>query len=121
MIVPIDKIDSAPVTRNGLKQLYFVLWTMGENFPAHKSFSTVDLRRHENYMRQAYTDGRLIMAALFENGSGIINLVEAESETEIQKFVRNNPEVIDKKMQARIKMCKPIFWKNFSLEESRKQ
>ena len=88
---------------------------MGENFPSHKTFTTVDLRRHENYMRQAYTDGRLIMAALFENGSGIINLLEAESETEIQKFVRNNPEVIEKKMQARIKMCRPLFWKNFSL------
>ena len=115
MIVPLDKIDPPPSLRSGLKHLYFILWTMGENFPSHKTFTTVDLRRHENYMRQAYTDGRLIMAALFENGSGIINLLEAESETEIQKFVRNNPEIIEKKMQARIKMCRPIFWKNFSL------
>jgi hypothetical protein len=115
MIPSLDKNDPAQAMRSGLKHLYFILWTMGENFPIHKTFTTVDLRRHENYMRQAYTDGRLIMAALFENGSGIINLLEAESESEIQKFVRNNPEVIEKKMQARIKMCKPIFWKNFSL------
>ena len=67
-------------------------------------------------MRQAYTEGRLIMAALFENGSGINNLLEAETETEIQKFVRNNPEVIEKKMQARIKMCRPLFRKKFSLD-----
>ena len=115
----LDKSDPATVVRSGLKHLYFILWTMGENFPPLKTFTTVDLSRHENYLRQAYSDGRLIMAALFENGTGIINLLEAESETEIQKFVRNNPEVIEKKMQARIKMCKPLFWKNFSLENER--
>ena len=62
-------------------------------------------------MRQAYTDGKLIMVALFENGSKIINLLEAETETKtkIQKIVRNNPEVIEKKMQARIKMSRPLF------------
>ncbi len=115
MIEQLEKTSTNFGAKSGLKHLYFILWTMGENFPSHKTFTTVDLRRHENYMRQAYTDGRLIMAALFENGSGIINLLEAESEIDIQKFVRNNPEVIEKKMQARIKMCRPIFWKNFSL------
>ncbi len=99
---------------SGLKQLYFILWTMGENFPARESFTNADLRRHENYMRQAYADGRLLMAALFENGNGFITLIEAESDTEIQKFVRNNPEVVDKKIQARIKPCRPVYWKNFN-------
>lgn len=90
---------------------------MGENFPANKSFTNVDLRRHENYMRQAYSDGRLIMAALFANGTGIITLVESESEHEVRKFVNNNPDIVDKRIQARIKMCTPIFWKNFSLDK----
>ena len=98
----------------GLKQLYFVLWTMGENFPSHKSFTNADLQRHENYIRQAYTDGRLVMAAMFENGSGFITLIEAETEYEIHKFVRNNPEVVDKKIQARIKPCQPLYWKNYN-------
>ncbi len=85
---------------------------MGENFPSQKSFSTADLHRHENYIRQAYTDGRLLMAALFNNGSGFITLIESETESEIHRFVRNNPEVADKKIQARIKPCRPVFWKN---------
>ncbi len=97
---------------HGLKNLYFILWTMGENFPSQKSFSTADLHRHENYIRQAYTDGRLLMAALFNNGSGFITLIESETESEIHRFVRNNPEVADKKIQARIKPCRPVFWKN---------
>jgi len=100
--------------QTGIKQLYFILWTMGEKFPSHKSFTNADLQRHESYIRQAYTDGRLIMAALFENGSGFITLVEAETEYEIHKFVRNNPEVADKKIQARIKPCRPVYWKNFN-------
>jgi hypothetical protein len=98
----------------GLKHLYFILWTMGENFPTQKSFSDADLRRHESYIRQAYADGRLLMAALFENGSGFITLVEADTDNEIQKFVRNNPEVVDKKIQARIKACRPVYWKNYN-------
>ena len=98
---------------HGLKRLYFVLWTMGENFPSHKTFTNAELQRHETYIRQAYSDGRLIMAALFENGSGFITLIEAESEYEIHKFVRNNPEVVDKKIQARIKPCLPLYWKYF--------
>lgn len=97
----------------GLKQLYFVLWTMGENFPSHKSFSNADLQKHETYIKQAYTDGRLLMAALFENGSGFITLVEAETEYEIHKFVRSNPEVAEKRIQARIKPCRPVYWKNY--------
>jgi uncharacterized protein YciI len=99
---------------HGLKHLYFVLWTMGENFPDHKSFTNADLQRHENYIRQAYSDGRLIMAALFENGSGFITIIEAVSESEVQRFVRNNPEVVDKKIQARIKPCRPVYWKNYN-------
>ena len=98
----------------GLKQLYFILWTMGENFPSNETFTNADLRRHENYIRQAYADGRLLMAALFENGNGFITLIEAECDNEIQKFVRNNPEVVDKKIQARIKSCRPVYWKNFN-------
>jgi len=98
----------------GLKQLYFILWTMGENFPSHQSFTNADLRKHEQYISQAYKEGRLLMAALFENGSGFITLVEAETEYEIHKFVRSNPEVADKKIQARIKPCKPVFWKNYN-------
>ena len=103
--------DKAEVT--GLKQLYFILWTMGENFPPHKSFTSIDLKRHEAYIQKAFSEGRLLMAALFENGSGFITLVEAESEYEIYKFVRNNPEVVEKNMQARVKPCKPIYWRNF--------
>lgn len=98
---------------SGLRQLYFILWTMGEFFPAQKSFTNADLKRHESYMTQAYREGKLIMAALFENGTGFITLIEAESDYEIQKFVRNNPEVADKRIQARVKPCKPVFWKNF--------
>jgi hypothetical protein len=105
-------------TPSSLKHLFFILWTMGENFPAHKSFTDEDFQRHENYMRKAYTDGKLVMAALFENGSGFITLVEAETEYEIQKFVRNNPDIVSKRLQARIKPCKPLFWKNF-LEDPR--
>src|SRR4051812_37982511 len=97
-----DTIFPPEQENKGLKQLYFILWTMGENFPNHKSFSNADLQRHETYIRQAYSDGRLLMAALFENGSGFITLIEAETEYEIHKFVRNNPEVVDKKIQARI-------------------
>ncbi len=99
---------------DGLKQLYFILWTMGENFPPHQSFTNTDLKRHESYIRQAFCDGRLLMAALFENGSGFITLVEAESENDAYKFVRNNPEVVDKKIQARIKPCKPVHWRSIS-------
>jgi hypothetical protein len=99
--------------RGGLKHLYFILWTMGENFPSHKSFTNADLQRHESYIRQAYSDGKLLMAALFENGSGFITLIEAETDYEIHKFVRNNPEVIDKKIQARIKPCRPLYWKYY--------
>jgi len=98
----------------GLKQLYFILWTMGENFPPHKSFCNIELKRHENYMQKAFCEGRLLMAASFENGSGFITLVEAESEYEIYKFVRSNPEVVDKNIQARVKPCKPVFWKSFN-------
>ena len=98
----------------GLKQLYFILWTMGENFPSHKSFSNANLPRHENYIRQAYADGKLLMAALFESGNGFITLIEAETDYEVQKFVRNNPDVLDKTIQARIKPCRPVYWKNFN-------
>ena len=91
--------NELPPNGKSLKQLYFILWTMGENFPSRKSFSNADLQRHEHYMRQAYHDGRLLMAALFEY--------------EIHKFVRNNPDVADKRIQARIKPCKPVYWKNF--------
>jgi hypothetical protein len=108
-----SSIESVHTTVNGLKQLYFILWTMGENFPPHKSFTNIDLKRHEHYIQKAFTEGRLLMAALFENGSGFITLVEADSEYEIYKFVRNNPEVVDKNIQARIKPCKPVFWRNF--------
>jgi len=97
-----------------LKHLYFILWTMGENFPAHQSFTTADLRKHEQYLSQAYKEGRLLMAALFENGSGFITIIEAETEYEIHKFVRSNPDVVDKLIQARIKPCKPVFWKNYN-------
>ncbi len=103
--------DGHPVS--GLKQLYFILWTMGENFPPNKSFTNTDLNRHETYIQKAFSEGRLLMAALFENGSGFITLVEAEGEYDIYKFVRNNPEVMDKNIQARIKPCKPVYWKNF--------
>ncbi|TAH41315.1 MAG: hypothetical protein EYC69_08495 [Bacteroidetes bacterium] len=96
----------------GMKQLYFILWTIGEKFPAQKTLSNHELPRHENYLKQAYRDGRLLVAALFENGSGVITLMEAETEYEIHKFVRNNPEVMDKKIQARIKPCRPVHWKN---------
>lgn len=106
--------DTVPASN--LKQLYFILWTTAENFPSNKSFSTIDLHRHENYMRNAYKEGRLIMNALFVNGNGIISLVESESENEIRRFVNKNPEVIDKRIQATIKMCTPIYWKNFDLE-----
>ena len=88
-----------PTVERGLKQLYFILWTMGENFLHTKSFTNADLQRHENYIRQAYKDGRLLMAALFENGSGFITLVEAETEYEIHKFVRSNPEVAEKEFR----------------------
>ncbi len=106
----IDHIENYEV--KGMKQLYFILWTIGEKFPAHKSFVNLDLPRHESYLKQAYRDGRLLVAALFDNGSGVITLMEAETEYEIQKFVRNNPEVIDKRIQARIKPCRPVHWKN---------
>jgi hypothetical protein len=115
MITNFDFPAHEPRYGGGLKQLYFILWTMGENFPLNKTFTNADLRRHETYIRQAYSDGKLLMAALFENGNGFITLVEAENEHEIHRFVRNNPEIADKKLQARVKPCKPIFWKDFSL------
>lgn len=115
MITGFELPSHEPRYSSGLKQLYFILWTMGENFPPNKTFTTADLRKHESYIRQAYTDGVLLMAALFENGNGFITLVEAENETEIHRFVRNNPEIVDKKLQARVKPCKPIYWKDFSL------
>jgi len=96
----------------GMKQLYFILWTLGEKFPPQKTLASHELPRHESYLKQAFWDGRLLVAALFENGSGVISLMEAENENEIQRFVRSNPEVIDKRIQARIKPCKPVFWKN---------
>ena len=96
-----------------LKQLYFILWTMGENFPAHRSFTGEDFEKHESYMRKAYSEGKLLMAALFENGSGFITLIEAETDYEVHKFVKNNPDVVAKRLQARIKNCKPLFWKNY--------
>jgi uncharacterized protein YciI len=115
MLTNIQTIETNETENGGgLKHLYFVLWTMGENFPSHKSFTNADLQRHETYLRQAYTDGRLLMAALFQNGSGFITLVEAETEYEIHKFVRNNPDVAEKKIQARIKPCMPVFWKNIA-------
>jgi len=106
------QVDNVEI--KGMKQLYFILWTIGEKFPPQKTLSTHELPRHENYLKQAYRDGRLLMAALFENGSGVITLMEAETEHEIHKFVRNNPEVMDKRIQARIKPCKPVHWKSFN-------
>ncbi|REJ84031.1 MAG: hypothetical protein DWQ44_03915 [Bacteroidetes bacterium] len=108
-----DEQISTASSKAGLKQMFFILWTMGENFPAKKTFTSTELSRHESYLRQAFREGKLLMAALFENGSGIITLVEAENEIEVQKFVRTNPDVVDKKLSARIKACKPVYWKNY--------
>ncbi len=44
----IDHIENYEV--RGMKQLYFILWTIGEKFPAHKSFVNLDLPRHESYL-----------------------------------------------------------------------
>lgn len=97
-----------------LKRLYFVLWTMGESFPAQRTFQSVDLSRHELYLQKAFREGTLVMAASFENGSGIVSLMEAESEQDIQQFVRKCPDVLDRVLQARVKPCRPLFWKDYS-------
>lgn len=107
-----NTLEQDQLETSGLKKLYFILWTMGENFPRHKSFTDTELLRHENYIQKEFSEGRLLVAALFVNGSGFITLVEADSEYDIHKFVRCNPEVIDKKIQARIKPCKPMYWRN---------
>lgn len=96
-----------------LKRLYFVLWTMGELFPAQRTFQSVDLSRHEHYLRKAFREGSLVMAAAFENGSGIVSLMEAESEQEVQQFVRKCPDVLDRVLQARVKPCRPLYWKDY--------
>lgn len=97
-----------------LKRLYFVLWTMGESFPVQRTFQSVDLSRHELYLQKAFREGSLVMAASFENGSGIVSLMEAESEQDIQQFVRKCPDVLDRVLQARVKPCRPLFWKDYS-------
>lgn len=96
-----------------LRQLYFILFTLGENFPPHRSFASFDTSVHEKYIHQAYLEGRVLAAALFENGGGFILMMEAETDYEIHKFIREHPEVKAKRLQAKIKLCKPVFWKMF--------
>lgn len=116
MTTILDQLPFDTLPTVNLKQIYFILWTTGENFPSNKSFSTIDLHRHEDYMRNAFKEGLLIMNAFFVNGNGIISLVESESENGVRRFVNKNPEVMDKRIQATIKMCTPVYWKNFDLE-----
>lgn len=99
--------------KKSLRQLYFILFTLGEKFPAHKSFVTFELEKHENYIRQAFYEGKVLAAALFENGGGFITLMEADTDYEINKFIRNHPDVQEKRLQAKIKLCKPVFWKMY--------
>jgi uncharacterized protein YciI len=107
---------SESVQTPSLRRLYFVLWTMGELFPAQRSFRSIDLSRHERYLQKAFREGSLVVAAAFENGSGVISLMEAESEMEVQQFVRNCPDVLDRILQARIKPCTPLFWKVYGVQ-----
>lgn len=94
------------------KKLYLIHWTIGEKFPAQKSLNTFNLPRQEKHFEEAFYEGRLLFVASIENGSGVITLMETETEYEIYKFIQNNPEVLDKRMQAKIKPCKLLHWKN---------
>ena len=61
--------------KKSLRQLYFILFTLGEKFPAHKSFVTFELEKHENYIRQAFYEGKVLAAAQIMksiSSSGII-------------------------------------------------
>ncbi|HNP48896.1 MAG TPA: hypothetical protein PKK99_13175 [Bacteroidia bacterium] len=108
-----NEIELRSREQKSLRQLYFILFTLGENFPAHKSFVSFDTSIHEKYIHQAYLAGKVLAAALFENGGGFILMMEAETDYEIHKFIREHPEVQAKRLQAKIKLCKPVFWKMF--------
>ena len=89
------------------------MFILVEKFPDHKCFVTFEMENHDNYIRQAFYEGKVFADALFENGGSFITLMEADTDYEINKFIRNHPDVQEKRLQAKIKLCKPVFWKMY--------